>query len=283
MRVPDWPSAVLHELAELARGVAQHGVFCAACHLRNGVLNAPSITPYKSDSRAHPSVKLEPLLRDSRFCASCHQFDETTAVNGKPLQNTYREWLDSPYAEQGKTCQHCHMPDQAHLFRGIHDPEMVRQGLTITTQTSETSIELIVRSTHIGHRFPTYSVPRVRLTAMPLDSNGRPVPGTYRETVLQRRVSVDDGRWIEHSDTRLEPGESVILGIPRQNGGRCTSAVKFRIDIEPEWFYQDTVYPAVVEELEDGPARDLIEQAKSLSASHNYVLFEKTMKNNCID
>lgn len=263
--------------------LAQHGVFCAACHLRDGVLNIPSATPAQFSTDAHLRVRYEPLLRDSRFCASCHQFDTATAVNGKPLQDTYREWLESPFAEQGISCQHCHMPDRAHLFRGIHDPEMVRQGLTITTQTSDTSMDLIVRPTNIGHRFPTYSVARVRLTGTLLDSEDRPIPGKDHEKVIQRHMMVDDGRWIELSDTRLKPGESVTLSIPRQNAGRCTNAVSFRIIIEPEWFYRDQVYPSVLEELEDGPARDLIKHAKSLSETRDYMLFEKTIRNSCID
>ena len=93
----------LQTLATVMKGhrpalLAQHGVFCAACHLRDGVLNTPSVTPAQFSTGAHLRVRYEPLLRDSRFCASCHQFDAATAVNGKPLQNTYQEWLDSPFA-----------------------------------------------------------------------------------------------------------------------------------------------------------------------------------------
>lgn len=263
--------------------LAQHGVFCAACHLRDGVLNAPSITSVESGTRVHQYVKPEPLLRDSLFCAACHQFDADTAVNGKPLQNTYREWLDSPYAGQGKTCQHCHMPNRAHLFRGIHDLDMVRQGLTITTQPTETSIDLVVRSTNIGHRFPSYSVPRVRLIGTLLDSDGRPIPGAYHEKVIQRRMSIDDGDWVELSDNRLQPGDSVTLSVPLQHADHYASAVNFRIIVEPEWFYHDQVYPSVLAELEDGPARYLIKQAKSLSESHIYVLFEKTVNSSRLD
>lgn len=263
--------------------LARHGVFCAACHLRDGIMHAPSITTPDNGTRVHQQVKVEPLMRDSQFCSSCHQFDATETVNGKPLQNTYREWLESPYAEQGKTCQHCHMPKKAHLFRGIHDPDMVRQGLTISTQFNQVSAELIIRSTGVGHRFPTYSVPRVRLSGTLLGPNSDPLSGGYHEKIIQRDITIDDNRWIELSDTRLEPGESARLNVPWSQGSYCASAIAFRIIIEPEWFYYEKVYPIVLEELEVGPARDLIKQAKSLAENRNYALFEQTISNTCTD
>ena len=263
------------------RLLAQHGVFCAACHLRDGVLHAPSISTTDTITRAHPDTKIEPLMRDSRFCSSCHQFGAETAVNGKPLQNTYREWLDSPYAGQGITCQSCHMPGGAHLFRGIHDADMVRQALDITTRTTAESVELVVRSTGVGHRFPTYSVARVHLTGTVFDSNGQPIPEGYRELALQRRMTVDGGQWFEISDTRLQPGESVSLRVPRQVKDACAARTLFQVIVEPEWYYHDQVYPSVIAELEDGPARDLLVQARSTSESLRYVLFEDVLPIDC--
>lgn len=263
--------------------LAQHGVFCAACHLRDGVLNAPHAYPAQTGPRVHDRVRINPLLSDSRFCSACHQLDTALSVNGKPLQDTYREWLDSPYPERGQTCQSCHMPDQTHLFRGIHDPDMVRQGLKITTRSTDEAAVLIVQSTGIGHRFPTYIVPLVRLSGLLLSSDGSPMPNGYHEKVLQRRMTNDNGHWIEHSDTRLEPGAAVTLSIPWQAGGRCGSAIQFRIIVEPEWFYHEKVYPVVLEELEDGLARDLIKQARSIAETSSFVLFETILPHDCVN
>jgi hypothetical protein len=263
--------------------LAQHGVYCAVCHLRDGVLHAPSVTTSKTEKRVHRNTRTEPSMRDSRFCAYCHQFDSATAVNGKPLQNTYREWLESPHAKRGISCQSCHMPDSAHLFRGIHDPDMVRQGLSISTQTTKSSVDLIVESSGIGHRFPTYSVARVRLTATPVDLTGDVIPDGYRELIIQRLMSVEDGQWIELSDSRLEPGESVKLSMPTRINGICADKINLKIIVEPEWYYHDQVYPTVIEELEDGHARDLIMMAKSQSETTRYILFEQVAKNDCDD
>ena len=175
------------------------------------------------------------------------------------------------------------MPDGAHLFRGIHDADMVRKGLTISTQETDSSVDLVVLSTGVGHRFPTYSVARIRLTAASLGSSGRSIPDGNRELTLQRRMSVENGNWIELSDTRLAPGESVTLTAPRKIGGICADKIAFQIIVEPEWYYHSQVYPTVIEELEAGHARDQLIKAKSESLARQYVLYDAVVPNNCDD
>src|SRR5207249_4863664 len=85
-----------------------------------------------SETLPHNGVTRTPAFLRSEFCQSCHQFTpEGFALNGKLLENTYAEWKASRFAREGVQCQDCHMPDRRHLWRGIHDPEMVRSGLTI--------------------------------------------------------------------------------------------------------------------------------------------------------
>ena len=48
-----------------------------------------------------------PLHRSAELCASCHQvFNHATHT---PLEKTYQEWKDGPYASAGIHCQDCHM------------------------------------------------------------------------------------------------------------------------------------------------------------------------------
>jgi hypothetical protein len=262
--------------------LAKHGVYCAACHLRDGILHTPFRALAKPGAeRIHDQVRTTPLLHDSQFCATCHQFDTSSSINGKPLQNTYREWLDSPYPASGKTCQICHMPDQAHLFHGIHEPDMVRHGLTINTHRTDETGVLVIRSTGIGHRFPTYIVPRIRVIGTLHDSQGRTIPrGSFEKNIL-REMQIENGRWIELSDTRLEPGGFLTLQVPWQINGICGSTIQFRVIVEPEWFYYDTVYPSLLETLDDGPAQDLIQTAKSVAENHNYILYETVLHHHC--
>jgi len=115
------------------------GIPCAACHVRGHERFGP---PRRDGSLAsaapraslpHEGVTRTPAYLASSFCRGCHQFGpDGYALNGKPLEDTYEEWKASRFAAAGVQCQDCHMPDRRHLWRGIHDADMVRGGLTIT-------------------------------------------------------------------------------------------------------------------------------------------------------
>jgi hypothetical protein len=55
------------------------------------------------------------------------------------------------------------MPDRRHLWRGIHDPEMVKPGVTVELSTKQTSyrpgqmLQAVLRITNsgVGHHVPT--------------------------------------------------------------------------------------------------------------------------------
>lgn len=51
----------------------------------------------------------QPLLTKSELCANCHQVHHFESHT--PLESTYREWKDGPYAVKGIGCQDCHMVD----------------------------------------------------------------------------------------------------------------------------------------------------------------------------
>jgi hypothetical protein len=46
------------------------------------------------------------VFKSSEMCQQCH---EVIVPNGLRLQETYSEWKSSPWAEEGVTCQSCHM------------------------------------------------------------------------------------------------------------------------------------------------------------------------------
>ena len=117
------------------------GLVCAACHVRAHERFGP---PRRDGSLAnsapretlpHGGVTRTPAFLASEFCRGCHQFTSNGfALNGKLLENTHEEWKASRFAREGVQCQDCHMPERRHLWRGIHDPEMVRSGVTITAR-----------------------------------------------------------------------------------------------------------------------------------------------------
>jgi len=223
------------------------GIPCAACHVRHHERFGP---PRRDGSLAsaapretlpHGGVTRTPAYLASEFCRGCHQFGaDGYALNGKLLEDTYAEWKASRFAAAGVQCQDCHMPDRRHLWRGIHDPEMVRGGLTITLVDDEpraagaVASRLVVENTGVGHRFPTYVTPLVIMRAELVDAAERGVAGTRVERRIGREVTLDLAR--ERSDTRLAPGERAELAYARALDGTAVAA-RFSVIVYPDAFY----------------------------------------------
>jgi hypothetical protein len=187
----------------------------------------------------HNGATRTPAFRRSEFCASCHQFPEDGfALNDKLLENTYAEWKASAYAREGVQCQDCHMPDRRHLWRGIHDPEMVKQGLTIDLKTARDGTRvhatLAVTNSGVGHYFPTYLTPKVFVRMELLDAGGHRLPGSLKEAVIGREATLDLSR--EVYDTRLAPKASFTLKHA-WTVDRKGLRVRARVIVEPDHFY----------------------------------------------
>ena len=230
--------------------LADKGVPCAACHVRGHERFGPPrrdgslASPAPRETLPHHGVTRTPAFLASEFCRSCHQFAANgPALNGKLLQDTYAEWRASPFARRGVQCQDCHMPDRRHQWRGIHDPDMVRSGLTITARADAAryrpgdwaSLVLTVTSTRVGHAFPTYVTPRVVMRVELLDGDGRSVPGTRVEKVIAREITLDLSR--ELFDTRLRPGQSATLAY-RPRLDTLGLRARFSVVVEPDAFYE---------------------------------------------
>ena len=108
-------------------GVEKLGVSCDFCHkvkdvhlrenssMNTGVMHMDLRRPPEGHQVffgpytdvPHPDT-YAPIMSNSLFCAPCHQ----GGFWGVPIYESYSEWLASPYAEKGITCQNCHMrPD----------------------------------------------------------------------------------------------------------------------------------------------------------------------------
>lgn len=192
------PGALVHE-----------GITCAVCHVRDGaVLTARPV------SGAMHAVTPLPELRDSRFCANCHQFRFTRRGKhgrselGSPMQTTYDEW--QAYLEGGgsKTCQDCHMPGGSHAFLGAHDEETLQGALRMEVDECQSRVR--VWTVDVGHQLPTGDVFR-RLT---LDVRLR--SGEVRRLAVfgRRFASTEElGRHLVE-DTSLHPGRTEEVEIP---------------------------------------------------------------------
>jgi hypothetical protein len=268
------------------------GLVCAACHLREHRRFGPLPTPARIASggvRASALLHGEPvrteLFSAAEFCSGCHQHAAgTLRINGKTVENTYQEWLASPYPGQGKTCQTCHMPERRHLWRGIHDPETTRAGVTVTATVEPVrpavgeglEARLTLANTGTGHAFPTYTTPAVILKAALLDADGQVLPGGfYAEKILQRRLDMDTSPWGERFDTRVLPGEGATLTFARRVPPGAVSLYLW-VWVEPDHFYT-AFYRGYLAGGRDFPGAALLEEALRNSLESQYLLFSRTV------
>ncbi len=232
------------------------GVNCGVCHLREGIIYGPSPPkeggrgpgsgdghsmpggPATSGGQRHASVQKD-FFSDARFCAACHQLDAGFKLNGKLLMNTYREWSQSKYARDNVACQSCHMPGRRHLFRGIHDPQMVRSGVKIETErwpAGKLGIKARLRITNsaVGHMFPTYVTPSVVVSGFLIDAQESLIQDTVKEAVIARRVTLDLSQ--EVFDTRIPPQGTFSFDYESGEllGAR---ALVFEVRVFPDEFY----------------------------------------------
>jgi len=201
----------------------QHeGVTCAACHVRDGVI----LGPFDDAVAPHPT-KADPNFRTTQLCYRCHSVvgGPSQFYNGGPC-GTYPEY-ESGYwmKERGFVCQSCHMPEierpvatggplrkgRQHLWRGGHDPAMVKQAVDIKVVAEpaepkpgdKVHVTLTLINAGAGHKLPTGDPDRHFTVEFAVEDKSQKVLERQQETM---------GRWIlwqpaiiELHDNRLMP------------------------------------------------------------------------------
>ncbi|WP_157753650.1 multiheme c-type cytochrome [Ghiorsea bivora] len=248
------------------------GVSCAVCHVREGQRFGP---PRKGSQQegfiagvAHGGFIASQKFEQSAFCAECHQFPQTYAINGKPLENTVREWQQSRFSQEGQHCQSCHMPDRKHQFKGIHDQEFTRKALDISVFINKYDLPVLqITSKHIGHAFPTYVTPKVTIQAKVLDKMGK-VLQTWQWDMV-REVFFAEG-WQERKDTRLMPSETRVFTVSKLN--EQAVQVLFEVIVIPDQFYKG-VYQSLLLDNPEEDAKALIQRALQQAEQNDYLLY----------
>ena len=201
----------------------QHeGVTCAACHVRDGMV----LGPFDDAVAPHPT-KADPTFRTTQLCYRCHSVVGGPAqfYNGGPC-GTYPEYEGGYWMkERGFICQSCHMPEierpvatggplrkgRQHLWRGGHDPDMVKQAVDIKVVAEpaepkpgdKVRVTLTLINAGAGHKLPTGDPDRHFTVEFAVEDQDRKVLESRQETM---------GRWIlwqpaiiELHDNRLMP------------------------------------------------------------------------------
>jgi len=181
-------------------GVAAEGVACEYCHKIADVYlnpatglpynNAPGAMSYELNRPPNDThmfygpyddvtrrVSYLDLQGKSQFCAACHQF----SFWGTPIYESFNEWLESPYADEGVQCQACHMkptgidyfvyPEKGGLIRdpdliashhqpGAADVDLLQNTVEMTLDLSteedgSVTATVTITNTNAGHDVPT--------------------------------------------------------------------------------------------------------------------------------
>jgi hypothetical protein len=146
----------------------------------------------------HDPDTYAPVFSQSEFCAPCHQF----SFWGTEIYNSYGEWLESDYPQEGITCQDCHMPpsgddyfalqDQgglphppdtipAHFQLGLKDEAFMRTTLEMTTSykahNDQVRLSISLANVNAGHHAPTDHPGRhIILLVRAAAADGNPLP-----------------------------------------------------------------------------------------------------------
>lgn len=208
-----------------ASGVERDGVFCDLCHKiedvmidpvggHPGTLSMKFKRPEKSEQvffgpldDVHPGPdSFNPLFRQSRYCAACHDGRFWNMV----VYSEFQEWSESSYARRNIHCQDCHMkPDgvtrrfalekegsvlrdpatvASHTLSGISDQAFMRDAIKLSAKAEVSAgklqVTVAVNNAKAGHHIPTGSPMRnMVLRVDALDGNGRRLALREGETI----------------------------------------------------------------------------------------------------
>jgi len=256
-------------------GLRDEGLTCAGCHVRAWTRRGP---PRVASSLiavdTYPLVTLD-LYERSDFCLPCHQLPARLAVAGRPLLDTYREWLDGPYMRRGVQCQHCHMPNREHTWKGVHDPDTFRQGIAITATATRGAGGAItataaLRNVGAGHYLPTTPTPAAWLRLELLDRAGRALPGTRHERRIGRAIRYTARGWRQLEDTRVPPGDSIELAAAIDDAAaRGAAQLEVTVIVHPDDYYEGFYAQHLAGTLADD-VRALYEAAARRAAASHY-------------
>jgi hypothetical protein len=266
----------------------QKGLSCAGCHVRGHQRFGPPKRDGSLESSAsaaqlpHGGAVRTAAFEQAEFCKGCHQFEPNGyALNGKLLENTYNEWKEGPYAREGKSCQSCHMPERRHLWRGIHDPEMVKQGVAVRLSLDkehyqvgeQLRAEITLVNTGVGHDFPTYVTPKIVVRFELADADGKQVEKSAQEERIGREVTLDLTQ--ELFDTRIAPGKSRTVRYVRAID-RTGLTLRASVVVVPDDFYIQ-FFEATLPKARSKGAGALLEQAIREGRARSFRLFAENV------
>ncbi len=264
-----------------SESLRNQGLTCATCHVRKWQrYGPPAVAARKRLALPGYPVTELPLYERSDFCMPCHQLPSRNTLAGSPLLNTYKEWLEGPYMRRGVQCQHCHMPDREHTWKGVHDANTFREGITVSTitgraQSGTVSVRVKMKNSGAGHYLPTTPTPAAWLSIELLDKDHEAIDGAYAEQRVGRHLVYDKG-WKEIEDTRIPPGESLELARAWKEGRVDKAAwARIRVRVEPDEYYERFYVRRLRNKKLPAAERAMFEEALRGTRDSHYVAIDR--------
>lgn len=260
----------------------REGLTCATCHVRGWTrLGPPTVAPSLLTLASYP-LDERAVYQRADLCMACHQLPPRVAVAGRPLLDTYREWLLGPYMARGIQCQHCHMPNREHTWKGVHDPETFRQGIdvaAVAARGSDGTVTARARVTNIGagHYLPTTPTPAAWLSVELVDEHGTAIPGARVERRIGRHLRFRNGAFEEVEDSRIAPGASLEVAQGwRGAGARAAVAARVIVRVRPDDYYEGLYKQRLAGKL-DPEIRAMFEEALARAEASPYVAYQRDL------
>jgi hypothetical protein len=253
--------------------ITREGVSCDFCHsirsismsgsesLLDMTLGRIKYGPLRyAKSPAHEVIPTD-LHRKSEFCAPCHEYRNP---HGVAVLETYSEWKASPYAAEGKQCQHCHMPMipgrtvapglpstlaqgvNLHNISGSHDLEQVRKAVTLEILSIERvgydrlSVQIAVSNVGSGHCFPTGLPMHRAILELNVSDRGRSV--ARRDILFEKVLLNARGALINHEDEAFLEARSISRDTRLKPRERRIIPITFRDVVVPEGLVEATLW-----------------------------------------
>lgn len=265
-------------------GITNPSIQCASCHIRNQIWYGPpsknqsvNKTETFNSNLPHNGFQSKPEFESSGFCKSCHESPENgILLNGKRLMEVYKEWEESSYAKQGVQCQNCHMPNREHSWKGIHDKEFVRSAVEPKWELSRIKKDTIhihaeLKNIHVGHKFPTYLIPKITLRFYAIDTSGK--RNLIEESIIGRLV--DTKFTHEYYDTRISPNENHTVEYEYHLNEENIKSIVWETQVHPDEHYIRSFEESLKErgEFLSAKAREQLKLSLSEKRESSYILF----------
>lgn len=181
--------------------LAEQGVNCAACHVRDGRIVARA----RGAGSPHDTA-VDAAFGTAEFCAGCHQFafprfdgGAFAGYTSEPMQDTVAQFRRNP--RRPASCLACH--GGGHRFPGAHDPAMLRRALAFYVCRDGAAVRATVTNAGAGHNVPTGDVHRHVVVRAWYST----APERLRDAFFGRRFALaGDGTKTTIWDSTIPPG-----------------------------------------------------------------------------